>query len=149
GPGVTALEQVLIERTGGNPLFLNEVLSSLAEEGVLRRAGRRYRLTRAMEPFNLPESVRSLLSERIDRLGANEKDVLQAAAVIGPSTTLRLLERVARTPATANICERLHAAGFLEPVEGGPEPAYVFHHVLMSEAAYAGLLHQRREIMHA
>ncbi|HET7884209.1 MAG TPA: adenylate/guanylate cyclase domain-containing protein [Acetobacteraceae bacterium] len=149
GPGVEALEQVLIERTGGNPLFLHEILSGLAEEGVLRRAGRRYRMARAMEPINLPGSVRSLLSERIDRLAANEKDVLQAASVIGPSVTLRLLERVARTPATADVCGRLHAAGFLEPVEGGPEPAYVFHHVLMSEAAYAGLLHQRREVMHA
>ena len=60
GPGVDALEQVLVARTGGNPLFLEEILSSLAEEGVLRRAGRRYRLSRAMEPLNLPESVRSL-----------------------------------------------------------------------------------------
>ena len=148
GSGVEALEQVLIERTGGNPLFLQEILSSLAEEGVLRRVGRRYRLVRAMEPPNLPGSVRSLLSERIDRLGSAEKDVLQAASVIGPSTTLRLLERVARSPATAEICARLQSAGFFEPVDA-PEPTYIFHHGLMCEAAYAGLLHQRREVMHA
>ena len=103
---------------------------------------------RAMEPPNLPESVRSLLSERIDRLGAAEKDVLQAASVIGPSTTLRLLERVARSPETADICARLQSAGFFEPVDA-PEPTYIFHHCLMCEAAYAGLLHQRREVMHA
>ncbi len=148
GPGVDALEQVLVARTGGNPLFLEEILSGLAEEGVLRRTGRRYRLSRAMEPLNLPESVRSLLSDRIDRLAAAEKDVLQAASVIGQSTTLRLLERVARSPATADICARLEVSGFLEPVDA-PEPTYVFHHALMSEAAYAGLLHQRREVMHA
>ena len=148
GPGVDALEQVLVGRTGGNPLFLQEILSSLAEEGVLRRVGRRYRLVRAMEPPNLPGSVRSLLSERIDRLGSAEKDVLQAASVIGQSTTLRLLERVARSPATADICARLQSAGFFEPVDA-PEPTYVFHHGLMCEAAYAGLLHQRREVMHA
>jgi tetratricopeptide (TPR) repeat protein len=148
GAGVDALEQVLVARTGGNPLFLEEILSSLAEEGVLRRAGNRYRLSRAMEPLNLPESVRSLLSDRIDRLAAAEKDVLQAASVIGQSTTLRLLERVAGSPATADLCVRLEASGFLEPVDA-PEPTYVFHHALMSEAAYAGLLHQRREVMHA
>jgi class 3 adenylate cyclase/tetratricopeptide (TPR) repeat protein/ABC-type transport system involved in cytochrome c biogenesis ATPase subunit len=148
GAGVDALEQVLVARTGGNPLFLEEILSSLAEEGVLRRAGSRYRLSRAMEPLNLPESVRSLLSDRIDRLAAAEKDVLQAASVIGQSTTLRLLERVAGSPATADLCVRLEASGFLEPVDA-PEPTYVFHHALMSEAAYAGLLHQRREVMHA
>ena len=101
-----------------------------------------------MEPLNLPESVRSLLSERIDRLAGPEKDVLQAASVIGQSTTLRLLESVARTPDTAAICARLQEAGFLEPVDA-PEPTFVFHHALMSDAAYAGLLHQRRETMHA
>jgi class 3 adenylate cyclase/tetratricopeptide (TPR) repeat protein len=148
GSGVDALEQVLVARTGGNPLFLEEILSSLAEEGVLRRAGRHLRLSRAMEPLNLPESVRSLLSERIDRLAGPEKDVLQAASVIGQSTTLRLLESVARTPDTAAICARLQEAGFLEPVDA-PEPTFVFHHALMSDAAYAGLLHQRRETMHA
>ena len=62
-------------------------------------------------------------------LARPEKDVLQAASVIGPSTTLRLLERVARSPATADICARLQVAGFLEPVDA-PEPTYVFHHAL-------------------
>jgi tetratricopeptide (TPR) repeat protein len=139
----------LIARAGGNPLFLQELVSSLADEGVLNRAGSRYRLARAMRPDKLPESVRSLLAERIDRLPTHEKDVLQSASVIGQTATLRLLARVADLPdqETATICQQLQTAGFLE-VLSAPDATYAFRHALMCDAAYAGLLHQRRATMH-
>jgi class 3 adenylate cyclase/tetratricopeptide (TPR) repeat protein len=150
GPGVAALEEVLIARAGGNPLFLQEMVSSLAEEGVLSRAEAGYRLARTMEPDRLPESVRSLLAERIDRLPAQDKDVLQSASVIGQSGTVRLLARVAdmSESSAAAICARLQEAGFVESSDV-PEPSYTFRHALMCDAAYAGLLHQRRGAMHA
>lgn len=149
GPGVAELEADLAERAGGNPLFLQAMISSLVDEGVLRRSGARYRLARAMEPRRLPGSVRNLLAERIDHLPSQEKDMLQSASVIGQTVTVRLLARVADASEadTARICEKLHEAGFLDP-SGAPDAAYIFHHALMSDAAYAGLLLQRREMMH-
>ena len=149
GPGVAELEAELVERGGGNPLFLQAMVSSLVDEGVLRRSGARYRLARAMEPQRLPGSVRSLLAERIDHLAAREKDMLQSASVIGRTVSVRLLARVADASEndTAHICEKLQEAGFLDPSDA-PDAAYVFHHALMSDAAYAGLLLQRREVMH-
>jgi class 3 adenylate cyclase/tetratricopeptide (TPR) repeat protein len=149
GAGVAALEAELVERAGGNPLFLQAMISSLVDEGVLRRSGARYRLARATEPRRLPGSVRSLLAERIDRLPSWEKDMLQSASVIGQPMTVRLLARVADAPEsdTSRICERLHEAGFLDVLDA-PDAAYVFHHALMSDAAYAGLLLQKREVMH-
>jgi len=78
-----SLPAYLVERTGGNPFFVEEVVRALVEDGTLAGQARAYRLTRPLEQAGLPASVQAVLAARIDRLAAEHKPVLQSAAVIG------------------------------------------------------------------
>lgn len=148
---VTALESFAITRAGGNPFFLEETLAVLADDGALARTGGGYRLARHSftAPGEIPWSVRSLLSDRIDRLSRSQKGLLQTAAVIGQSGSVALLQHVAGlgTDALAGMLERLRVRGFLLLIDG-PEPNWKFRHALTQEAAYAGVPHRRRVAVH-
>ena len=157
GPDVPALERLLMEHTRGNPLFIEECLQALVELGELKRVGEHYRLDRPVEFLRVPASLRALLDTRVDRLPDLEKDVLQAAAVVGTSVRSDLLRRVANLDRdTLDLAlVRLCTAGFL--VEIGPAslqgPAnvkrYGFRHGLIRETAYNGILLRSRVRMHA
>ncbi|MBV8915419.1 MAG: AAA family ATPase [Acetobacteraceae bacterium] len=153
GPDVPALERRLIEHTRGNPLFIEECLQALVDTGELIRLGDRYRLQRRVEVLRVPDSLRGLLDTRVDRLVDLEKDVLQAAAVVGTSVPADLLRRVVDLeaakldPVLQSLCE----AGFLVQAgtaEGRAEPCYGFRHGLIRDAAYNGILLRSRIRMH-
>jgi class 3 adenylate cyclase/tetratricopeptide (TPR) repeat protein len=155
GPDVPALERKLMEHTRGNPLFIEECLRALVDVGELQRVGSRYRLERPVEELRVPDSLRGLLDTRVDRLADLEKDVLQAAAVVGTSMRGDLLRRVADLdPAALNAAlGRLCQAGFLVEVgtaeTGNAETRrYAFRHGLIREAAYNGILLRSRVRMH-
>lgn len=153
GPDVPALERMLMEHTQGNPLFIEECLQALVEIGELKRVGERYRLDRPVEFLRVPASLRALLDTRVDRLSDLEKDVLQAAAVVGTSVRSDLLRQVANLDAVTleRVLARLCAGGFL--VEVGSAAAqgvkrYGFRHGLIRETAYNGILLRSRVRMH-
>ncbi len=153
GPDVPALERKLMEHTQGNPLFLEECLQSLVDTGELQREGDRYRLERGVDDLRVPDSLRGLLDTRVDRLLELEKDVLQAASVVGTSVRADLLRRVAGLdPASLDpVVDRLCRAGFLFEVgtaEAGGARRFAFRHGLIREAAYNGILLRSRVRMH-
>ena len=153
GPEVRALERLLIEHTSGNPLFIEECLQSLVDTGELARVDGRFRIERPVEVLRVPDSLRGLLDARVDRLGDVDKDVLQAAAVVGTSVPEDLLRTVVRLEPAAlrPALERLFAAGFLVEAgtaEGGGTPRYAFRHGLIRDAAYNGILLRNRVRMH-
>jgi len=90
------LERKLIEHTSGNPLFLEECLQALVETGELVRVGELYRLDSPVPVLRVPNSLRGLLDARVDRLEDAEKDVLQAAAVVGSTVPMDLLRSAVR-----------------------------------------------------
>ena len=149
GPDVPALERKLIEHTSGNPLFIEECLQSLVETGELVRVGGRFRLEAPVRVLRVPDSLRGLLDARVDRLVEQEKDVLQAASVVGTTVPLDLLQTVAklREEELYPVLDGLCAAGFLTADEGGQ--VYAFRHGLIREAAYNGILVRSRVRMHA
>ena len=77
------LKQLLIERTEGNPFFLEESVRTLVETKVLVGERGRYRLGGSLEITRVPATVHAVLAARIDRLLPDEKRLLQSAAVIG------------------------------------------------------------------
>src|SRR5205814_240126 len=81
-------------RARGNPLFVEEMIRSLVERGVLRGERGAYRLAAPIEELTLPETVQAVLASRIDRLADRDKDVLQAAAVVGRDVPIELLRTV-------------------------------------------------------
>ena len=114
-PSLAPLKQLLIARTEGNPFFLEESVRTLVETGVLVGEPGAYRLVKPLDSLQVPATVQAVLAARIDRLPAEEKRLLQTAAVIGTEVPLPLLQAIAELPEAAlhRGLAHLQAAEFL------------------------------------
>lgn len=145
------LRQFLVERTGGNPFFVEEIVRGLVESGVL--AGRRgqYRIARPFSSVEVPATVHAVLAARLDRLAPDQKWLLQEAAVIGKDVPFTLLQAIARLsePELRARLDGLKAAEFLYESRLFPELEYTFKHSLTREVAYSNLLREQARGLHA
>jgi class 3 adenylate cyclase/tetratricopeptide (TPR) repeat protein len=150
-PELTAFRRLLIQRTEGNPFFLEETVRTLVETRVLEGARGSYRLTAPVETLQTPGTVQAVLAARIDRLAADEKRLLQTAAVIGKDVPGPLLQAIADVPEDALKAglARLQATEFLYVTSLFPDVEYTFKHALTHEVAYGGVLQDRRRALHA
>ena len=146
-----ALKEQLIERTEGNPFFLEESVWHLVESGALTGARGAYRLARPIRDVQVPATVHAVLAARIDRLPALEKRLLQAAAVIGKDVPLPLLAAISDLgeDRLRLALRQLQAAELLYEVPLFPAPEYTFKHALTFEVAAASLLRERRRALDA
>jgi tetratricopeptide (TPR) repeat protein len=145
------LKPMLIERTEGNPFFLEESVRALAETRVLVGERGAYRLARPLTDIHVPAAVQSILAARIDRLAPAEKRLLQSAAVIGKNVPIALLATIAdeRDDELRRGLATLQAAEFLYEANLFPDAEYTFKHALTHEVAYGSLLGERRRLLHA
>jgi predicted ATPase/class 3 adenylate cyclase len=150
-PSLAPLKQVLIARTEGNPFFLEESMRTLVETEVLVGEPSAYRLAQSLPTIQVPATVQAVLAARIDRLPPEEKQLLQAAAVIGTEVPLPLLQAIAGLPEAAlhRGLTHLQAAEFLYETRLFPERAYTFKHALTQQVAYQSLLTSTRQRYHA
>ncbi len=148
---LASLKEILIKRTDGNPFFVEESVRSLVEAGVLTGTKGNYRPALFIDNVRIPNTVQTVLAERIDRLPADEKQLLQSAAVIGVAVSDRLLRGVSDLPATEfrRALAHLQAAEFLYETSLFPELEFKFSHALINEVVYGALLHERRTALHA
>lgn len=137
----------LHDRTAGNPFFLREICRNLAELGLPDEEDGSS--STVSLPVELPVSVRSVIRARLQRLSVTEMQTLRVAAVIGQEFSERLLRRVVDSDGelTASLVA-LRAAGHIQQVAVLPEPSYRFHHVLVQETIYDGLLKHQRKVLH-
>jgi class 3 adenylate cyclase/pimeloyl-ACP methyl ester carboxylesterase len=149
-PPLARLKALLKERTGGNPLFLEESIRSLVDAGTLVGEAGAYRLGRDLGAVQVPATVQALLAARIDRLTRDEKHLLQCAAVIGTDVPLPLLEGVAELSSeeVQRALGRLRAAELLYETRLFPEAEYTFRHALVHDVTYQSLLQERRRALH-
>ncbi len=145
------LQRLLIERTAGNPFFLEESVRTLQESQVLVGERGAYRLAQALPTIQVPATVQAVLAARIDRLPPEDKHLLQTAAVIGTEIAFPLLHAIAEVPEEAlqRGLAHLLAAEFLYETRLFPEREYTFKHALTHEVAYVSLLQERRRVLHA
>jgi class 3 adenylate cyclase/tetratricopeptide (TPR) repeat protein len=148
-PGLAPLTQMLVRR--GNPFFLEETVRTLVETGALAGERGAYRLTRPVEALQVPATVQTILAARIDRLPAEEKQLLQAASVIGKHVPYALLAAIAEQSEEAlrGGLAHLQEAEYLYETQLFPDLEYTFKHALTHDVAYAGLLVERRRTRHA
>jgi predicted ATPase/class 3 adenylate cyclase len=143
------LKRLIAERTGGNPLFIEEMVQALFDEGALMRNGA-VKVVRPLSQLRLPPTVQGVLASRIDRLSAAQKGLLQTLAVIGRETPFGLIEQVVgkeRAILERTLAE-LCAAEFIYEQPALTEAEYVFKHALTQEVAYNSLLVERRKLFH-
>jgi class 3 adenylate cyclase/tetratricopeptide (TPR) repeat protein len=150
-PVLALLKRLVIERTEGNPFFIEETIRSLVDTGVLAGERGNHRLTRVVQDLQVPATAQAMLASRIDRLDPQDKHLLQAAAVIGTEVPFALLQAVADEP--EDLLRRglaqLQATEFLYETRLFPDLEYTFRHALTHEVAYATLLAERRRALHA
>jgi len=151
GRALAPLKRLLIERTEGNPFFLEETVRTLVETGVIVGNRGAFRLEKSLDAIQVPATVQAVLAARIDRLQSPVKHLLQSAAVIGKTVPFTLLEAVAETSALElrRGLIQLQAAEFLYETSLFPEREYTFKHALTPEVTYQNLLRERRRLLHA
>jgi class 3 adenylate cyclase/tetratricopeptide (TPR) repeat protein len=151
GADVAKLRAQLIERTEGNPFFLEESVRHLVETGALSGERGAYRLGRAAETVEVPATVQALLAARIDRLAPEDKRVLQCAAVIGKDVPVPLLEAIADVSEDElrRSVHHLQAAEFLYEASLFPVFEYTFKHGLTLDVTLRSLLQDRRRDLDA
>jgi class 3 adenylate cyclase/tetratricopeptide (TPR) repeat protein len=147
---VDELKRLLIDRTEGNPFFLEETVRTLVESRALAGDRGMYRLTGPLDTVQVPVTVQAVLAARLDRLPGEDKTLLQTAAVIGKEVPYALLRAVAELPEETlrSRLEHLRAAEFLYEAVLFPELELTFKHALTHEVAYGSLLHDRRRALH-
>ncbi|MBV8454332.1 MAG: AAA family ATPase, partial [Deltaproteobacteria bacterium] len=144
-----ALKRLIDEKAEGNPFFIEEMVQALFDEGVVVRNGE-VKVTRPLSRLQLPATVQGILAARIDRLKAEQKDLLQTLAVIGRKSPLGLIRKVASRP-DRELEQRLAALQAVEFIYEQPDAAgaeYTFKHPLTQEVAYNSLLSERRRQIH-
>jgi class 3 adenylate cyclase/tetratricopeptide (TPR) repeat protein len=148
---IRGLADTIHARTGGNPFFTEDVVQSLIESGHLEGARGAYRLTDPIESLDVPASVQSVLAARIDRLPEREKQVLQAAAVIGKEFAEPILQAAAELPELdlRGALATLQSAEFVFEQSLYPIAEYAFKHPLTQEVALGSQLKERRQQRHA
>ena len=148
GPEVFA---TVLATADGNPLFLEERLSSLLETRTLVREQGAWRLRRTDGP-EVPQVLERLVRSRVDRLGPAAQEAIRAAAVLGAEFTAPLLAAVLdRQPAAlAPVLDELSASDLVHPEQAAAAASrYRFRHALLQEAIYLGLLRAERRDLHA
>jgi predicted ATPase/class 3 adenylate cyclase len=136
----------------GNPLFIEQMLSMLIDDGLLREQAGRWVFSGAAEAVSIPGNVSSLLGARLDRLEPAERLVVASASVIGlefSSDAMSVLveESDAGTdlgPALAALCRKQ----LIRRTEPGTPDDYRFSHILIRDTAYARLLKRARARLH-
>jgi class 3 adenylate cyclase/tetratricopeptide (TPR) repeat protein len=138
----------------GNPLFVGELVRMLVNDGALRQEGDRWTTAVELATLEMPPTIHALLAARIERLGAEERTVLERAAVIGRQFSRSAVAHLLPGELRAQLDARLEALRRSELIEPDTtwflgEPALRFHHGLTRDAAYRRVLKGTRAELHA
>ena len=148
------LKQLVLEKTEGNPFFMEEVVQTLVEEKSLVGEPGRYRIEQTPATLHIPATVQGVLAARIDRLRVPEKELLQTLAVIGKEFPFSLVQRICggrggqADETLRQLLANLEAAEFIYERPAFPEVEYSFKHALTQEVAGHSLLTERRSALH-
>ena len=141
----------IAESAEGNPLFVEEMISMLVDDGLLVREDGRWAATRDLGRVPVPPTIQALLAARLDQLDSEERATIEAAAVEGQVFHQGSIAML--TPAAASVSESLDALVRKELVRPGPpvfsgERAFRFRHLLIRDAAYEAIPKQARAGLH-
>ncbi|MFQ5917825.1 MAG: adenylate/guanylate cyclase domain-containing protein, partial [Candidatus Binatia bacterium] len=143
------LEQKMVEKTEGNPLFVEEIVRELFDRGDLVKEGDRYICRQPIDQCEIPNRVQAVLAARMDRLSEDLKRTMQVASVIGKDFAFRLLKSIMELGDELRAhLTNLVGLEILYEKALYPELEYIFKHALTQEVAYESLLKQRRREIH-
>ena len=147
------LSERIANAAGGNPLFLEELVRMLADEGVLERTDDRWTQTRELSDVAVPPTIHALLAARLERLLPAERGVVERASVIGQGFWRAAVHALSPEEDAAELDDHLYTLTRKELVRaGGPrfagEDGLCFSHLLVRDVAYGALLKESRADFH-
>ncbi len=149
GPLPEEVRNLILERTDGVPLFVEELTKAILESGALERGADGWALTGPLPTIRIPATLHDSLMARLDRLGPAREVALWASA-LGRTFTPDLLLAVVPNPhaEVEAALEKLVEAGMLYRHGLDQHDTLEFKHALVQTAAYQSLLRERRQAMH-
>jgi class 3 adenylate cyclase/tetratricopeptide (TPR) repeat protein len=147
-----SLRALILEKTDGNPFFVEEVVRTLIDNDLVERRGERWVAKQDIGTLEVPGTVRGLLASRVDRLSPDVRRAGMVAAVIGRRFDARLFSRVyAPDGADAGahpLLGQLEAQGFVNVAAVRPHLEMAFRHALVHDVMYETLLKSERRELH-
>ncbi|HEX9596033.1 MAG TPA: adenylate/guanylate cyclase domain-containing protein, partial [Anaerolineales bacterium] len=148
----TNLREIIVAKAEGNPFFLEEVIRTLIDTGMVRRdpASGRLQAIAHIESIHIPDTLQGVIMARVDRLDVEVKQTLRMAAVIGRSFLYRVLKAIAEAGHRLddNLAE-LQQTELIREKRVTPELEYIFSHALAQETTYESILLLDRRELHA
>ena len=140
-----SIRDLIVDKAQGNPFFVEEIIRSLIETKQIVRENSHWSAVSDSANITLPNTLRGVLSARIDRLPEVSKHVLQNAAVIGRLFDVRVLKPLTHLNGGLDAqIQYLKEVSLIEPLPN----EYAFRHVLIQEAAYESILIRKRAELH-
>ncbi|MHA1939076.1 MAG: ATP-binding protein, partial [Candidatus Thorarchaeota archaeon] len=143
------LRELILNRAGGNPLFVEELTHNLLENGSIQKRGHQYVLSKEASEVKVPDTIQGIIASRLDRVEESLKKIMQVASVIGREFAYRILQTIMgmREELKSSLIN-LQGLEFIYEKSLFPELEYIFKHALTQEVAYNSLLHKRRKEIH-
>ncbi len=150
GRDLEPLKRVIIEKTEGNPFFMEETVQVLLDEGALVRDGGAVKLTRPVSELKIPPTVQGILAARIDRLAPDTKELLQTLSVIGREFPMSLIRAVVQKSDDElnRMLGDLQLGEFIYEQPAVGDTQYIFKHALTQEVSHNSVLLERRRPLH-
>jgi class 3 adenylate cyclase/tetratricopeptide (TPR) repeat protein len=149
GEIVPELRELILNKTAGNPLFMEELTHSLLENGSIQKKDDHYLLSRKPSDIQIPDTIQGIIAARMDRLEESLKRIMQVASVIGREFAFRILQAITETKEELKShLLNLQGLEFIYEKRLFPELEYIFKHALTQEVAYNSLLLKRRKEIH-
>ncbi len=149
GRELAPLKRVIMEKTEGNPFFMEEIVQALFEQGALVRNGA-VKLAKSLSTIRIPATVQAVVASRIDRLPPEQKDLLQTLAMMGKEFPFRLVREVSgkADDELQRLLSELQIAEFIYEQPAVSDVVYVFKHALSQQVAAGSALLERRRVLH-
>src|SRR5919198_3756338 len=142
----------VVEASEGNPLFVEQMIAMLVDDELLRREDGRWEVVGDLAEVAVPPSINALLAARLDLLSTEERAVVEPASVIGGVFVTPAVEALVPEAIAGDVGRHLQALvrkRFIAPNPAADsESGFRFHHILVREAAYQGMLKRRRATLH-
>jgi predicted ATPase len=150
GSDLLPIRQLIIDRTEGNPFFIEECVHALVDDGILGHHGRQFHVLKSVDRVQVPDNVRAVVAARIDRLALVDRRILASAAVIGRDVSIDLLRKIVPISQQnlAAALRRLEIGDFMHLRGKYPDLQYAFRHPITHEVAYTSQLKDQRQNLH-
>jgi class 3 adenylate cyclase/tetratricopeptide (TPR) repeat protein len=143
------INRLIIDRAAGNPFFIEEVIRSFIDEGLIEVKNDKFLLTEEIKYANIPESIDNVLLSRIDRLDDKTKELLETASVIGRNFYYKILEEAAVTIEEVDKkLEYLKDVQLINERKKKDEVEFLFKHALAQQATYESIIEKTRKELH-